>query len=158
MTSCDATNALICLTARSVCGSILINARAEGEQSVAKLRRAGADSVINPSAYSGDGIVESLLRPEIAPLMLGLDTCCGGTLRFCEIEITSGFEGAFPTIQSVVERFPRVVFVGLKHGESPVRVRPDVSTPLELGDVLVVAGNLDEIESFFEQSGQKLAA
>ena len=56
VTSCDASNAMICLGASAQNPDLHIIARAESDSSVEKLKRAGATSVINPSRYSGDGI------------------------------------------------------------------------------------------------------
>ena len=71
-TDSDATNTLIALTARDLRASgemsqFRIIARAEDEENLDKLRRAGADEAVSPSTLGGRMMANQALRPEADP-------------------------------------------------------------------------------------------
>ncbi|MCS7027796.1 MAG: NAD-binding protein [Bacteroidia bacterium] len=61
----DADNVFVVLTARSLRKDILIISRASGENSEAKLKRAGADNVIMPERIGGTHMASLVVRPDI---------------------------------------------------------------------------------------------
>jgi voltage-gated potassium channel len=65
----DADNLLVCLTARELNPDIPTVARAYNEESVEKLRRAGADHVISPNQTGGIRMAFSLLRPAVVSFL-----------------------------------------------------------------------------------------
>lgn len=65
----DAENVFIVLSARGLKPSLSIVARANFEDSESKLRRAGADRVIDPYRISGRRMVTMMLRPEVADFL-----------------------------------------------------------------------------------------
>ena len=65
----DAENVFIVLSARGLKPSLSIVARANFEDSESKLRRAGADRVIDPYHISGRRMVTMMLRPEVADFL-----------------------------------------------------------------------------------------
>ena len=56
----DAENVFITLTARQMCSTLVIIARAEGPSTTKKLRQAGADHVVMPAAIGAHRIVSLL--------------------------------------------------------------------------------------------------
>lgn len=64
--STDAENVFITLTARSMNAGLRIVARANAQESEAKLRKAGADEVITPYPLSAHRMVAAIARPEVA--------------------------------------------------------------------------------------------
>lgn len=144
VTSSDAVNALICLTARALAPDLGITARAEDDGAIRKLTRAGANHVISPTSYGGDGIAENMLRPEVARLLPGLHDE-GYALHFAEVTITeqSPFEGR--SVSEIGERFPRLVFIATRDPSGEMLLRPDADRLLANGDVLIVAGTQQDI-------------
>ena len=65
----DAENVFIVLSARGLKPSLSIVARANFEDSESKLRRAGADRVIDPYRISGRRMVTMMLLPEVADFL-----------------------------------------------------------------------------------------
>ena len=61
----DAENLLLCLTARGMRSDMTIVARAAYQESLDKLRRAGADHVMSPIVTGGIRIASMLLRPSV---------------------------------------------------------------------------------------------
>lgn len=64
--SADADNVFITLTARSMEAGLKIVARANTQESEAKLRKAGADEVITPYPLSAHRMVAAITQPEVA--------------------------------------------------------------------------------------------
>ena len=142
-TSSDSANAMICLTARALIPEIKIAARAEGEESVRKLRRAGADAVVSPARYGGDGIAESMIHPEVANLVFGVNEDCGESLRFGEISVPESNCGR--TVGEVYMSNPRIVIVAIRSADGDLMMRPGPERILNSGDVLVIAGASMEV-------------
>ncbi len=144
VTSADAVNALICLTARALAPKVPIIARAEDEPSICKLRRAGATNVISPSSYGGDGIAENMLRPEVARLLPGLQ---GGTdaLSFAQIAISPQSPHLGEAIIQLGKRHPRLAIVAIRDASGDVTTHPEPAHTLALGEVLVVAGTGEDV-------------
>ena len=59
----DAANSFIVLSARALNPSLFIVARARSQDSEEKLRRAGADRVVNPQSIGGARMAAFVLRP-----------------------------------------------------------------------------------------------
>src|SRR5439155_2274047 len=83
----DGDNLLLCLTARGLKPNLTIVARAYDEETLDKLRRAGADHTISPNVTGGIRMASTLLRPSVVCF---LDVATTGTdiaLRLEEAEI-----------------------------------------------------------------------
>lgn len=65
----DSANSFITLTARALEPGLFIVARARSEESVEKLRRAGADRVVNPQVIGGARMAAFVLRPHVAEFL-----------------------------------------------------------------------------------------
>ena len=63
--SADTDNAFVCLAARELNPDLTIVGRARAEESVSKLRKAGADRVVTPAATSGIQLASLVRRPDI---------------------------------------------------------------------------------------------
>lgn len=150
----DAINAMICLTAKSLNPDIHIAARAERESAVEKLHCAGADVVINPSRYGGDGLVESLVRPDVSCLLYTDASDGVGALRFIEYKVSRGEASRHVTIDSMLREFPKIVFIASKAEGGEMVMRPDVMHELKPDETLVFAGQPEEIARFKSQNKQ----
>lgn len=148
VTSNDAANAMICLTAKALNPGIHIAARAETDSAVEKITRAGADVVINPCRYGGDGIVESLIRPEVSCLLFTNPSVGTGSLRFVEYKVSSLDTHHHLTIESLLRDYPGIVFVASRMPAGELRVRPDVHHELKSEESLVFAGTAEDIANF----------
>lgn len=142
VTSSDAVNAMICLSAHALAPELNIIARAEDESSISKLKRAGANEVLSPSSYGGDGIAQQILHPKVASLMPGLQGPDAG-LSFVEFIVDRKSE----TIAELGARHPRLVFIAARNQAGDVMLRPGGDQVLSEGDVLIIAGEPSEVES-----------
>lgn len=149
--STDTVNIVISLSAHHVCPNIPIFARAEHAPSVKKMRRAGATHVISPSLVSGRRIAQALIRPTAAAL-LDPDEDRPGRIKFGEIHIEAGSPLAGEVLSVIGAEYEHVVFVGIEHQGGAATPRPDPSQSLVEGDVLLVAGETEELVRFIGQA------
>lgn len=142
-TSSDPTNAMICLTGKALNPDVRIIARAEGDDSVDKLTRAGASAVISPTRFGGDGIAESILHPCIAEVLYGSSATAEEKLQFRELPITPKSQHAGQQIGEVLKQHPKIVLISIREAQGHFTMRPSGSHLLKAGEFLLVAG-LDE--------------
>jgi voltage-gated potassium channel len=149
----DADNLLVCLTARALNVGIRTVARAYDEESMDKLRRAGADYVISPTLTGGARMASTLLRPNVAGF---LDAAMIGHDLDLRLEEATIPEGSRLLGQSLAEaRIPHhtgliVIAVrrGLGNGE-PI-YNPGPETRIAEGDVMIVLGEADQLRRLEE--------
>lgn len=152
VTSLDSVNAMICLTSRAIAPDIRIAARVEGEASVQKLIRAGADSVINQASYGGDGIAKSLLHPEVANLLYGASDGSTKALQFSEILVCENSGWINKKIIDLAALNSSVVIVAIRGADGALVMRPDVERTLRRDDILVVAGSAADLDKLSPRS------
>ena len=85
----DAENVFITLTARELRPDLTIVARASGEESEQKRKRAGAQRVVSPYRSSGSEMARFALHPQVAGVV-----DVAPEYRMEEIEVTPGCPGA----------------------------------------------------------------
>lgn len=144
-TSSDAANVMICLTARALAPNINISARAEDEDSINKLTRAGATSVISPTRYGGEGIADSMLRPSVAEVLYGNNDECDKKLHFREIPITSHNHRAGLSIAQIIDDYPSIAYIASRSAAGEYTMRPGTERVLNDGDYLLIAGHTHDL-------------
>lgn len=145
----DAENLLLCLTARGLRSKIQIVARAYDEESLDKLRRAGANHAISPTVTGAVRMASALLRPSIVSF---LDAATMGTDISLRLEQTTIPASSALVGQTLADaRIPQqtgLVVLALKNaGESQARYNPGPTTPLQAGDTMIVLGAEQQIEA-----------
>lgn len=135
VTSSDAVNAMICLSAHAIAPDVNIVARAEDESAICKLQRAGAHEVLSPATYGGDGIAQQILHPQVASLMPGIHSA-NELLSFDEYVVEQD-----TTIAKLGAQHPSIVFIASRSEEGSVTLRPCGDRLMRKGEVLIVAGH-----------------
>jgi voltage-gated potassium channel len=144
----DADNLLLCLTARARNPGLTIVARARDQESEDKLRHAGADHVISPAVTGGARMASMLLHPSVVSF---LDVFSRGgdlSLRLEEAPIPAASRLAGLTLAEA--RIPQrtgLVVLALRHGEGPFIFNPGPDTRLAAGDVMVVVGDEERLQT-----------
>ncbi len=153
----DADNLLVCLTARGLCPSLTIVARAVDEETIDKLTRAGADHAISPNITGGVRIASMLLRPSVVNFLDVATTGVGDvTLRLEESEIPSNSPLAGVSLAEA--RIPQrtgLMVLALRRGArtGPAQYNPGPDTRLEAGDVMIVLGQLEQVQRLRDYVG-----
>ncbi len=144
LTTCDATNIVVTLSARAMRPDVLIVARADDLQTATKLYRAGADHVLTLDTKSSRGISDLLLRPNVTSMFYGAANEAEG-VRLTEFQVDHSMARAGETIASFGNANKDLVIIGLKQGADAVRLRPPASTKLKVGDTVLIAGRPNDV-------------
>jgi len=142
----DADNVLITLTAKGLYPECVVIARAKSEENEPKLRRAGADRVIQPSSIGGRRIAQILTRPVVADF---LDKIGGSGVDYTleEVPVTAHREldGVSLREAAIRKRFGCTV-LAVRHAEDQLLdSHPSPTVPLAVGDTLVVMGSAEDV-------------
>jgi len=146
----DAENVYAVLTARVMNPALFIIARAEGEESMQKLKKAGADRVISPYRIGGVQIAQTALRPAVVDFVEIATSSDNLELSLEEIRIEKDSPLAGQTLSSAMPREKlNLVIVGIQHAHGRMEFNPAPTTHLNAGDHVIVLGSsatLKELE------------
>lgn len=152
----DADNLLVCITARSLNSKLTTVARAYNEESVEKLRRAGADHVVSPNFTGGIRMAFSLLRPHVVNFLDCVTTEAGIELRLEQATIPheSHLVGQSLAEAKIPQRTGLVVLALRRQGRAgPPLYNPGPETRLEAGDVMIVLGRSEQVQQLRDYAG-----
>jgi voltage-gated potassium channel len=146
----DGDNLLVCLAARDLNAELSTVARAYDEESVDRLRRAGADHVISPTLTGGIRMASTLLRPHVVSF---LDSAIMGPdmdLRLEEAMIPEGspLHGVKLENAGIPKKTGLVVIALQRGGRVGAQIyNPGPDTRLEQGDVMIVLGREGQLQA-----------
>ena len=144
-TDSDANNVYVTLSARALNKDLFIVARANDEQSEAKLIQAGANRVVSPYSRAGRQIAELATRPRVADF---LDFALShGQVSFSieELEVTEGDDICDQAVGALVAR--GIHPLAIIHGENDYETNPPADRVLVAGDHLIISGAAETIGS-----------
>jgi voltage-gated potassium channel len=142
------------ITARQLNPSIRIVARAANDRAVARLRQAGADSVVSPALIGGMRMASELIRPGVVTF---LDTMLRDTNRNLRIE-----EVTVPLISPMVGRTlgdlnthsrTNCLLLATKSVGGAFVYNPPDKEAIEAGMVLIVMGDPKDVRTLQEVCG-----
>ena len=150
----DVDNLYITLSARTARPDLLIVARASEEDVAEKLRRAGADRIVQPYSTAGREMAALVLKPQVAAFIATVTGTGGGDLQYEEIEVVAASGQAGKTIRALrIRHETGAVIVALRKLDGTFDTTPDPDAVLGAGDVMIAAGSSDELrllEALFE--------
>jgi voltage-gated potassium channel len=151
----DAGNVYVTLSARVLNPLLLIVARASSEDTMNKLKRAGADRVVSPYGIGGRQMAVLMLRPLVSDY---LDVVTGdGALEFRveELQLTAQCCAVGRSIKDLsVRKTTGATILAVRRGETGVfDTNPSPETVLESGDTIIAIGTPPEITSLEELVG-----
>ena len=147
----DVDNLYIVVSARSERPDMTIVARASTEDAAQKMRRAGADRVVQPYASAGQEIAKLMLKPQVSAFLDIVSRHGGPDLRFEEIEITTACPQAGRTIRETrVRHETGALIVALRKADGTFDTTPDPDAELNPGDVLIAVGTQQELTALEE--------
>jgi voltage-gated potassium channel len=145
-TSNDATNVYLTLSGRSLAPDLFILARARLTESEPKLRRAGADRVINPQAIGGARAAAFLLHPHAAEFIDVVTHDADTAYRLADLVLTptSPFIGRTLRDAHIRDRSGALV-LAVRLPDGRFLTNPDPDRVLTAGDVLILIGTDDQL-------------
>lgn len=143
----DADNSFITLSARAIRPDLFIVARARSTDSEQKLRRAGADRVVNPQHIGGARMAAFVLRPHVAEFLDVVMHEENLEFRLEEITVDKSSPIAGMTLREAHLRdLTGALVLALRDPAGAFRNNPPPDVVLSAGDVLIAIGTEDELE------------
>jgi voltage-gated potassium channel len=142
----DAENLYVTLSGRSLRSDLFIVARARDDASDQKLRRAGADRVVNPQSIGGARMAAFVSQPHVAEF---LDVVMHGTqyeFRLEEVPVTDGSSLAGSTLrEAAIRERTGAMVLALRGASGEFITNPPAETVFGPGQVLIAIGTSDEL-------------
>lgn len=140
-------NVYTVLTAREMNPTIHIVARAASEEARKKLLRVGANRVVYPAAAGSRQMAHVLLRPTASDFVEVAMSAAGADLQLEEITVSADCPVAgLPINESGLRSNYHVLAVAVKRRNGKMVTAPPGNLTLEVGDVVVCIGGLDDLE------------
>jgi voltage-gated potassium channel len=142
----DAGNLFVTLSARSLRPDLFIVGRARGDESEEKLRRAGADRVVNPQSIGGSRIAAFILQPHVTEFLDVVMHDRGLQFRLEEVRVPASSSVAGQSIRDAHLRDRTGALVlALRDEDGCFHTNPPPDTTIEPGQVLIAIGTPDEL-------------
>ncbi len=147
----DAENVYAILTARVLRPDLFIVGRAESEDSILKLQRAGADRVISPYRIGAVQMAQTALRPAVVDFVELAISSENLELAMEQIKIgdASVLAGRSLLDGNLRQKFG-VVVVGIQRAGGRMEFNPAPDAAMKAGDTLVVLGRPGSLKSLEE--------
>jgi voltage-gated potassium channel len=150
----DAVNVFIALTAREMAPKVQIIARAEDPGSPKKLRQAGADHVVLPTAIGAQRIASILTNPSAVKFTELVTHRSSLAIEMADVDVQD--PGAFVgrSLRDLdIGRRTGVMVIAVKRADGVVQFPPPGDEPFVAGDVIVVLGRPANLEQFRAEYG-----
>jgi voltage-gated potassium channel len=146
----DVSNVYITLISKELNPKIFVLARAETEDSIRNLKRAGADRVVSPYLIGGQYMANIILKPTIMDL---LDLAAGERNKDISIQM-EGFKIKHGSLligtqlkDSRIRKDIGLVVVTIKNPDGNMIFNPPADYVFQTGDILVCIGEDDALEA-----------
>ncbi|HYZ19419.1 MAG TPA: NAD-binding protein [Gaiellaceae bacterium] len=144
----DVDNLYVTLSARAARPDLFIVARASEEDVAKKLRRAGANRVVQPYSTAGKEMATLVLKPQVAAFLDAASATGGQDLRFEEIELSSGAPSDGKSIKDLhIRERTGALIIALRKADGTFDTTPDPEVVLEAGDVMITVGTQSELRA-----------
>jgi voltage-gated potassium channel len=143
----DAENVYTILTARVLRPDLFIVGRAESEDSVSKLRRAGADRVISPYKIGATQMAQTALRPAVVDFVELATSAENLELSIEQVAIGEHSSLANRSLidANLRQRFG-VIVVGIQRQQGKMEFNPPSDAVMRPGDQIVVLGPTPQLK------------
>ena len=135
----DSENIVITLSARELHQGIQIISRADEEDGVKKIKRAGASHVVSPALKGADDIADWVIRPHLAEF-LKASQYSENEYMFSELMIEDGSSLIGLTVREYGIRQQSLVFIAIKRAGADAMMRPGADETFQPGDVVLIVG------------------
>ncbi|MEW6413293.1 MAG: potassium channel protein [Candidatus Zixiibacteriota bacterium] len=143
----EAQNVYLTLTARDMNKDLNIIARADYDEGVKKLRRAGANHVVTPHVLGGIRMAMASLRPNVVDFMHATSLGESG-LTIEEIVIPQGCDLAGKTlVESNLKKEFGLTIIGIKKKGGQLTIAPGPESVLAENDILLLIGKSESLEN-----------
>jgi voltage-gated potassium channel len=143
----DAANSFITLSARALNAGLFIVARARSEDTGEKLRRAGADRVVNPQSIGGSRMAAFVLRPHVAEFLDVVMRERTLEFRLEEVPVAAGSPIVGQSLRDTHLRDRTGALVlALRDENGTFQTNPSPDTEIQSGQVIIAIGTQAELD------------
>jgi voltage-gated potassium channel len=144
----DKDNLFVILTARELNPKLRIVSRAVEDESLPKLRKAGADAVVSANQMGGLRMASEMIRPQVVSFLDVMLRDPLGVLRVEQAEVAEGSPVVGKTLGelNLPNRVGLVVIAKRRGSDGGFVYNPKASSRLEVGDILIVCGDPGQVE------------
>lgn len=136
----DKDNLFLTLTARGLNPKLRIVTRGIGSRVLAKLKRAGADTVVSPTTIGGLRMASELIRPHTVSFLDLMLRDVGESHRFGELPLHAGCGWEGKCIRDMPLSGRHVLVVALRDPTGNFQYTPPADEPIAPGSTLIVLG------------------
>jgi voltage-gated potassium channel len=140
----DADNLFLVLSAKTLNPKLTISARVLEEEAEAKMRRAGADTVLAPYNITGSRLAQAILRPHVVQFLdfatIGLD------VGIEQVRVAEQSEYATKSLRQMnLRQKIGVIILAIRKANGDMLFNPDADTQIVGGDYLIAMGEADAL-------------
>lgn len=145
----DKDNLFVILSAREMNPRIRIVSRLIEDESLSKLRKAGADELVSANQIGGLRMASAMIRPRVVSFLDSMLRDPKHVLRVEEAEIVQDSPVVGKTLGDLdlINRVGLVVIAKRRDSDGEHEYNPRASSRLDPGDVLIVCGDPAQMES-----------
>ena len=142
--SSDADNLFLVLSAKTLNPKLQISARVMEEEAEAKLRRAGADTVLAPYNITGARLAQAILRPHVFQFLdfasIGMD------VGIEQVRVAENSAYASKSLgQMQIRRDVGVIVLAIRKAAGHMIFNPDADSEIAGGDFLIAMGAAEQL-------------
>ncbi len=152
----DANNIYISLSARNLNPKILIVARANHDETVVKLKHAGANRVLSPYAIGGHRMANLALQPNVVDFFDTLLNAENSELAIQEIILAAQSKLIGKTIADAQNALTDGTMILAIKKPSGLVMGSRLQTCIESGDAAMIVGTPEQIATFSRQNRQRI--
>ena len=148
--SSDQDNVFVTLIARDMREDLYILVRTNKHENEKKIYRAGADKVISPYEIGADRMANVILRPNVINFLENYTKGTTDDHSFDEVKVFEGSKLANKTLAEIGVRgtYEILIIALISHEERKMRFNPGPDDTINVGDSLIVIGELKAIDQF----------
>lgn len=143
----DSSNLFVTLTARQINPDLFIVSRANREENVSRIIRAGADKVSLPNQVGGFHMATMLMRPHVIDVLDVLSTNRNSDLQVQEIAVPKGSRASGHRLESLLKHAEGISVLALNSVNGNSQVHPNGKEVLYPGDRIIAMGTNNQIQS-----------
>lgn len=144
----DADNVFVTLSAKGIKNDIFIVSKAEKIESIAKLRKAGANKVVSPNIIAGARMAAMLHRPSVVDFMEAAIAGDNQAMQMEEFRIQKESYLDRKALKDAQIRQKSGAIIVAVRRENQTTINPDPGFVFSSHDVLVVLGTREQITNF----------
>lgn len=149
VTSSDADNVFVTLSARQLNPDICIIARVNEDSAIEKMRKAGADRVFSPYRVGGRQMALAALRPNVIDFLTEIHGAPGEeSYQIEELRVEPGSSVCGRSLRELnLNQVLGVIIIGLRHEDQPMTYNPLADTKFEGNDILIALAPIKSARS-----------